>query len=127
MPTQESSYRSHLRGYSLTGDLMYRDADGYYNHVDRAADAVDLGGGHWLYIAMSEERTLTACPDVRDCTVLAGSTPDGTVVTDVLLVSDAAEPPCRHRPRARYCRNPRRHRRPSGRTSYGSADRGHLM
>jgi acyl-coenzyme A synthetase/AMP-(fatty) acid ligase len=80
-----SSYRSRLRGYYLTGDLMYRDEDGYYYHVDRAADAVDLGGGNWLYTAMSEERILMRCPDVRDCTVLAGPS-DGAIVTDVFLV-----------------------------------------
>jgi acyl-coenzyme A synthetase/AMP-(fatty) acid ligase len=80
-----NTYRTRRGGYYLTGDLMYRDADGYYYHVDRAVDAVDLGGGHWLYTAMSEERILLRCPDVRDCTVVAGSA-DGTIVTDVLLL-----------------------------------------
>ena len=50
---------------------MYRDEAGYYYHVDRAVDAIDLGGGDWLYTAMSEERILRACPDVRDCTVVS--------------------------------------------------------
>ena len=80
-----NTYRTRRGGYYLTGDLMYRDTDGYYYHVDRAVDAVDLGGGHWLYTAMSEERILVRCPDVRDCTVVAGSA-DGTIVTDVLLL-----------------------------------------
>ena len=83
-------YRYRLRGYYLTGDLMYRDDDGYYYHVDRAADAVDLGGGNWLYTALSEERILRHCPDVRDCTVVA-VTVDGRVVTDVLLQLAAGE------------------------------------
>jgi 3-aminoavenalumate diazotase len=78
------TYRNRLNGYYLTGDLMYRDAEGYYYHLDRAVDAVDLGGGEWLYTAMSEERILKACPDVRDCTVVAAPAPDG-VFTDVLL------------------------------------------
>jgi acyl-coenzyme A synthetase/AMP-(fatty) acid ligase len=47
-------------------------------------DAVYLGGGEWLYTAMSEERILTNCPDVRDCTVVA-TREDGRVITDVLL------------------------------------------
>jgi acyl-coenzyme A synthetase/AMP-(fatty) acid ligase len=64
---------------------MYRDGDGYYYHVDRAVDAVDLGGGDWLYTAMTEERILVRCPDVRDCTVVATRT-DGQVATDVLLM-----------------------------------------
>jgi acyl-coenzyme A synthetase/AMP-(fatty) acid ligase len=80
-----STYRTRRGGYYLTGDLMYRDADGYYYHVDRAVDSVDLGGGHRLYTALSEERILLRCPDVRDCTVVAGSV-DGTIVTDVLLL-----------------------------------------
>jgi len=91
-----SWYRTRWNGYYLTGDLLYRDEEGYYYHVDRAVDAVDLGGGDWLYTAMSEERILKQCPDVRDCTVLArrvgggegGGGGDGKgerVVTDVLL------------------------------------------
>ncbi len=87
-----NTYRSRRGGYYLTGDLMYRDEDGYYYHVDRAVDSVDLGGGHWLYTAMSEERILLRCPDVRDCTVVAGSA-DGKIVTDVLLLlASGADP-----------------------------------
>jgi acyl-coenzyme A synthetase/AMP-(fatty) acid ligase len=64
---------------------MYRDAAGYYYHVDRAVDAVELGGGEWLYTALAEERILARCPDVRDCTVVARRIGD-EVVTDVLLM-----------------------------------------
>src|SRR5581483_5045019 len=56
-----ATYRTRFGGYYLTGDLMYRDADGYYYHVDRAVDAVPLGGGNWLYTALSEERVLMNC------------------------------------------------------------------
>jgi 3-aminoavenalumate diazotase len=80
-----TTYRYWRGGYYLTGDLMYRDADGYFYHVDRAVDAVDLGDGNWLYTALSEERILVRCPDVRDVTVVAGPV-DGQVVTDVLLL-----------------------------------------
>ena len=41
---------------------MYRDEEGYYYHVDRAVDAVDLGDGNWLYTALSEERILRRVP-----------------------------------------------------------------
>ena len=87
-----NTFRNRFRGYYLTGDLMYRDEEGYYYHVDRAVDAVDLGDGQWLYTAMSEERILMRCPDVRDCTVVAGRT-DGTIVTDVLLLLAAGADP----------------------------------
>jgi acyl-coenzyme A synthetase/AMP-(fatty) acid ligase len=80
-----TTYRTRYRGYYLTGDLMYRDDDGYYYHVDRLVDAVDLGNGNWLYTAMSEERILARCPDVRDCTIIAGPV-DGSVITDVFLM-----------------------------------------
>jgi acyl-coenzyme A synthetase/AMP-(fatty) acid ligase len=79
-----NTYRNRMGGYYLTGDLMYRDTDGYHYHVDRAIDAVDLGDGNWLYTAMTEERILAACPDVRDCTVVSAASTEG-VVTDVLL------------------------------------------
>jgi acyl-coenzyme A synthetase/AMP-(fatty) acid ligase len=80
-----NTYRNRLNGYYLTGDLMYRDSEGYYYHVDRAVDAVDLGDGNWLYTALSEDRILARCPGVRDCTVVAGRR-DGEVITDVLLM-----------------------------------------
>ena len=81
-----ATFRTRLNGYYLTGDLMYRDEDGWFYHVDRASDAVDLGDGNWLYTALSEERILKRCPDVRDCTVLAARADDGRLVLDVLLV-----------------------------------------
>lgn len=79
-----TTYRTRVRGYFLTGDLMYRDEEGYYYHVDRAVDSVDLGDGLMLHTALSEERVLAARPDVLDCTVVALRTGD-KVVTDVLL------------------------------------------
>jgi acyl-coenzyme A synthetase/AMP-(fatty) acid ligase len=89
-----STFRTRLNGYYLTGDLMYRDEDGYFFHLDRAGDAVDLGDGNWLYTVLSEERILKRCPDVRDCTVLAGRAADRTLVIDVLLLLAAdADPP----------------------------------
>jgi acyl-coenzyme A synthetase/AMP-(fatty) acid ligase len=87
-----ATYRNRLNGYYLTGDLMYRDQEGYYFHVDRAVDAVDLGGGQWLYTAMSEERILARCPDVHDCTVVSLEV-EGRVVTDVLLALHASADP----------------------------------
>jgi acyl-coenzyme A synthetase/AMP-(fatty) acid ligase len=81
-----STFRSRLGGYYLTGDLMYRDEDGYFYHMDRVSDAVDLGDGNHVYTALSEERILKRCPDVRDCTVLAARGDDGSLVLDVLLL-----------------------------------------
>jgi acyl-coenzyme A synthetase/AMP-(fatty) acid ligase len=91
-----TTFRTRFGGYYLTGDLMYRDEEGYYYHVDRAVDAVDLGNGEWLYTALSEERILVRCPDVRDCTVVAGRS-GAAVVTDVLLMLGAHAEPGRDR------------------------------
>jgi acyl-coenzyme A synthetase/AMP-(fatty) acid ligase len=81
-----NTFRTRLNGYYLTGDLMYRDEEGYFYHMDRASDAVDLGGGNWLYTALSEERILKRCADVRDCTVLAGRGEDGNLTAEILLL-----------------------------------------
>ncbi|MFF4342525.1 class I adenylate-forming enzyme family protein [Kitasatospora sp. NPDC001540] len=84
-----TTHRTRVRDYFLTGDLMYRDEDGYYYHVDRAVDTVDLGDGRRLHTAASEERVLAACPDVHDCTVVAFRDGERTVA-DVLLQLDPA-------------------------------------
>lgn len=94
-----NTYRNRYQGYYLTGDLMYRDEEGYYYHVDRAVDAVDLGDGNWLYTALTEERILVRCPDVRDCTIVAGRVGD-QVVTDVLLMLTEDADPNRDRTEA---------------------------
>ncbi len=88
-----NTFRTRLNGYYLTGDLMYRDEEGYFYHLDRASDALDLGDGNWLYTALSEERILKRCPDVRDCTVLAARGDDGSLVTEVLLLLAADADP----------------------------------
>jgi len=92
-----NTFRTRLNGYYLTGDMMYRDEDGRFYHVDRASDAVDLGNGHWLYTALSEERILSRCPDVRDCTVLAARGDDGRLAVEVLLQLAAHADPGRDR------------------------------
>jgi acyl-coenzyme A synthetase/AMP-(fatty) acid ligase len=80
-----TTYRSQLAGWYITGDLVYTDDDGNYYHMDRTSDAVDLGGGNFLYTALSEERILATCPDIVDCTVSAVRD-GGAVVTDVMLM-----------------------------------------
>jgi acyl-coenzyme A synthetase/AMP-(fatty) acid ligase len=87
-----TTYRTRIHGYFLTGDLVYTDEDGYFYHLDRKLDTVDLGGGEFLYTAATEERLLARCPDVRDCTVVAVSE-NGQVRTEVLLeLAPGADP-----------------------------------
>jgi acyl-coenzyme A synthetase/AMP-(fatty) acid ligase len=63
--------RTRLRGYFLTGDLAYRDEGGDYYYLDRRADSVRLDDGRWVHTALSEERVLSRCPDIHECTVVA--------------------------------------------------------
>ncbi|MGV9269034.1 class I adenylate-forming enzyme family protein [Kitasatospora sp. NPDC003701] len=95
-----TTWRTRLNGYFLTGDLVYRDAAGYYYHVDRQVDSIDLGGGRRLYTAASEERVLAALSDVLECTVVAVTEPDGGVATHVLLVLAAGADPAADRAKA---------------------------
>jgi acyl-coenzyme A synthetase/AMP-(fatty) acid ligase len=94
-----TTYRTRISGYFLTGDLVYRDEEGYFYHVDRKVDAVDLGDGDYLYTAATEERLLARCPDVRDCTVIA-LREDGEVRTDVMLELAAGADPSADRTQA---------------------------
>jgi len=87
-----TTYRTRVNGYFLTGDLVYRDADGWFYQVDRLVDSVDLGGGRRLYTAQCEERILARNPDVADCTVVGLRLGD-RVVTDVLLELAAGADP----------------------------------
>lgn len=93
-----TTFRTRMRGYYLTGDLVYYDEDGYYYHVDRAADSVDLGNGAQLHTSWTEERILASLPEVLDATVVA-TNEDGVVVTDVLLsLRPDADPDADRRP-----------------------------
>lgn len=83
-----TTYRTRRNGYFLTGDLVYRDEEGYYYHVDRAVDAVRLPDGRRVFTADSEERVLASFPDVLDCTVVVVRREDNTVTTTVMLVLD---------------------------------------
>jgi acyl-CoA synthetase (AMP-forming)/AMP-acid ligase II len=91
-----ATYRTRYGGYFLTGDLVYRDEEGYFYHLDRKLDSVDLGNGKFIYTSASEERILAACPDVLDCTIVAVRDGD-TVRTDVLLQLETGADPAADR------------------------------
>jgi 3-aminoavenalumate diazotase len=79
-----TTYRARLAGWFLTGDLVYRDEEGNYYHVDRSPDA---GGTAGFYTALSEEKILAALPEVLDCTVVI-TEDGGGVHTEVMLELD---------------------------------------
>jgi acyl-coenzyme A synthetase/AMP-(fatty) acid ligase len=82
-----TTHRARRNGYYLTGDLVRRDADGRYFHLDRATDSVTGADGVRHYTALSEERIQAACPQVLDCTVVINRIGD-QVVSEVLLELD---------------------------------------
>lgn len=87
-----NTYKFRLNGWFLTGDLVYRDESGHYFHLDRVPDAVAGFDGPQLYTSMSEERILSALPEVLDCTVIIVQD-NGRFVTDVLLELSAEADP----------------------------------
>ena len=55
-------------GWHATGDIGYRDADGFYYIVDRKRDMIITGG---FNVFPSEvERVIWSHPDVLDCAVI---------------------------------------------------------
>ncbi|MFL5345029.1 MAG: class I adenylate-forming enzyme family protein [Hyalangium sp.] len=63
------TWRSHLAGYWLTGDLVYRDEEGWFYHVDRLTDAIQTEAG-MVYSLQVEELLMAAHPELVDCTVI---------------------------------------------------------
>lgn len=67
----DTTYRSMLAGYWLTGDIAYSDEEGNFYQVDRAVDIVHTPEG-LLYSVQAEELVLNEVAGVEDCTVVAG-------------------------------------------------------
>ena len=64
----EATAAASTHGWHHTGDVGYRDAEGYYTIVDRTRDLIISGG---FNIAPSEiERVLWSHPAVSDCAVV---------------------------------------------------------
>ena len=76
----------------MSGDLVERDADGYFQYRGRADDLLKVGG---IWVAPAEiERCLVEHPDVVECAVVAAER-DGLVhgCAYVVLKPDAAATP----------------------------------
>ena len=86
-----TTWRTRLNGYFLTGDLVYRDEEGYYYHMDRLVDSVDLGDGKRLYTMSCEEKVLAACRDIVECTVVAVRDGDEVSAAVLLVPAPGAE------------------------------------
>jgi acyl-coenzyme A synthetase/AMP-(fatty) acid ligase len=87
---QDTYYRSILAGYWLTGDIAYRDDDGYFYQVDRAVDVVHTADGPG-YSVLMEELILNEVAGVEDCSVIAGGLGDAKVPVAVVTGAVDAE------------------------------------
>jgi acyl-coenzyme A synthetase/AMP-(fatty) acid ligase len=66
---EDASARTFAPNLVMTGDLVERDADGYFHYRGRADDLLKVGG---IYVAPAEiERCLATHPDVVECAVVA--------------------------------------------------------
>jgi benzoate-CoA ligase family protein len=66
---EDASARTFAADLVMTGDLVERDADGYFLYRGRADDLLKIGG---IYVAPAEiERCLAAHPEVVECAVVA--------------------------------------------------------
>lgn len=63
------TWRSRLRGYWLTGDLVYRDDEGYFYHLDRVTDVICTAAGA-LYSCQAEELLLSRIAELSDCSIV---------------------------------------------------------
>lgn len=76
-------------GWHLTGDLGYRDKDGFFYIVDRKKDMIITGG--FNVFSVEVEKTLLAHPAVQNCAVIGA--PDAKwgerIVAEVELSADA--------------------------------------
>jgi acyl-coenzyme A synthetase/AMP-(fatty) acid ligase len=84
---QDTYYRSILAGYWLTGDIAYRDEDGYFYHVDRVVDVVQTAQGPG-YSVQLEEVVLNEVVGLEDCTVVAGGYRNEHVAVAVVTGED---------------------------------------
>ncbi|WP_340377855.1 long-chain fatty acid--CoA ligase [Streptomyces sp. SS7] len=79
------------RGWFRTGDIAYRDEDGFYYIVDRLKDMI-ISGGENIYPA-EVERVLVEHPDVLDAAVVGVPDPKwGETVLAVLACRPGARP-----------------------------------
>ena len=89
------SYLSKYKGYYLTGDAGYKDADGYLWIMSRTDDVINVAG-HRLSTGAMEE-VLSGHADVAECAVigvadqLKGQMPLGLVVLKAGVDRDEAE------------------------------------
>ncbi|MEU6162853.1 class I adenylate-forming enzyme family protein [Streptomyces tanashiensis] len=70
-----TTYRSQLSGYWLSGDLVWRNEHGELFHADRLVDAIRSSAGEG-YSLLMEETLLAHIPEVSDWSVISAEVAD---------------------------------------------------
>lgn len=88
----DMTYRNQLRGHWLSGDLVFRDDNGRFHHVDRTADMIETPGGP-AYSVLMEETLLARVPEIEHCAVVAAQVDgrNGAVAVVRARTTDADE------------------------------------
>jgi benzoate-CoA ligase family protein len=81
----EHTHRAFVDGWFRTGDLLTRDADGFYHHHGRADDVFKVAG-QWVTPA-DVERVLLAHPSVADAAVIGAADAGGLVKPFAFVVA----------------------------------------
>ncbi|MDU8998721.1 class I adenylate-forming enzyme family protein [Streptomyces mirabilis] len=86
-----TTYRSQLNGYWLSGDLAWRNENGELFHADRLVDAIRSRTGEG-YSLLMEETLLTQIPEVSDWSVISVEIADEPWVVGYAVSAGAAPP-----------------------------------
>ncbi len=85
----DTTYRSRLAGFWLSGDVARYDEDGVFYQVDRAVDVIETASGPG-YSVLMEEVLLGNVAEITDCGVVAGRRGDETVAVALVRTTPGA-------------------------------------
>ncbi len=83
----EATAEARLFGWHHTGDVAYRDADGFFYIVDRKKDMVVTGG--FNVFTAEVEAAITELPEVRECAVIGIPHDKWGEAVHAIVVADA--------------------------------------
>ncbi len=70
--------KSRVQGYWITGDLVYRDPNGLFYHLDRITDKIETSNGI-LYSLQAEELIMKKFSYIFDCTIYEIDLPNNNI------------------------------------------------
>jgi long-chain acyl-CoA synthetase len=86
------TYRFRQNGYFLTGDLVRRDAQGRFHHLDRVTDTVTTTAHGPIFTLLLEEVLMNDLEELVDCAVVALETAPGVAHVVLFAVLDDPAP-----------------------------------